>query len=247
MTVLGIIPARFGSTRFPGKPLVAIDGKSMIQRVYDQALKAKALTKVIVATDDDRIFNHVQEFGGSVVMTGKDHQSGTDRCAEVVQTMTDKYDVAINIQGDEPFIFPEQIDTLAKCFSSDQVQIATLVKKINDVATLENTNIPKVVFNKQNQALYFSRAAIPFNRNFMGSSVWLKEYNYFKHIGIYGFRTKILKELSLLPVSGLEQTESLEQLRWLENGYSIHVAVTEFESIAIDSPSDLDRLKEYYK
>jgi 3-deoxy-manno-octulosonate cytidylyltransferase (CMP-KDO synthetase) len=218
-----------------------IGGKSMIQRVYEQSSKAKLLSKVIVATDDQRIFDHVQGFGGIAVMTQNTHQSGTDRCAEVLKNEKEEWDVVVNIQGDEPFIFPEQIDTAAQCFNDATVQIATLVKEIKDLETLLNPNIPKVVFNSDKKALYFSRAAIPFNRG-AGKHSWLLAHTYYKHIGLYAYRTDTLKAIAGLPVSVLEQAEALEQLRWIENGYSINVAITKYESLAIDTPADLERV-----
>jgi 3-deoxy-manno-octulosonate cytidylyltransferase (CMP-KDO synthetase) len=242
MKILGIIPARFGSTRFPGKPLVDIDGKTMIQRVYEQAKSCSALTDVIVATDDERIFNEVTRFGGKVVMTSTSHQSGTDRCAEVVNKLNEKYDVIINIQGDEPFIDPKQITQLCNCFLDEKTQIATLTKSISDPTELFNENKVKVTFNTNYFAIYFSRNAIPFFRGETHEN-WLKKHNYFKHIGIYGYKTEILKEITLLKPSKLELAEGLEQLRWLENGYNIKIAETELEAISIDTPEDVAKLK----
>ncbi len=241
MKIIGIIPARYASTRFPGKPLVDIAGKSMIQRVYEQATKSKVLSKVVVATDDARIYDHVKNFGGAVVMTDSAHQSGTDRCAEVIAKEDELWDVAINIQGDEPFIYPEQIDSVADCFTDDTIQIATLVKEIKNQHELLNVNMPKVIFNNRKQAIYFSRSPIPYNRN-LPVEEWLKNYTYYKHIGIYAYRTAVLKQLTKLPISGLEKTEALEQLRWIENGYSINVEVTNYESTAVDTPEDLLKL-----
>ena len=242
MKILGIIPARFGSTRFPGKPLVDIDGKTMIQRVYEQAKNCSALTDVIVATDDERIFNEVIRFGGKVVMTSTLHQSGTDRCAEVVNKLTEKYDVIINIQGDEPFIDPKQITQLCNCFLDEKTQIATLTKSITDQADLFNENKVKVTFNTNYFAIYFSRNAIPFFRGETHEN-WLKKHNYFKHIGIYGYKIEILKEIALLKPSKLELAEGLEQLRWIENGYNIKIAETGLEAISIDTPEDVAKLK----
>lgn len=239
MKITGIIPARYASTRFPGKPLVDIGGKSMIQRVYRQAMKSQLLSAVIVATDDQRIFDHVLSFGGSAQMTSGDHQSGTDRCAEVALTHPDS-DVFVNIQGDEPFIDPLQIDLLCRCFGQPDVELATLVKQITTHHELTNTNTPKVVINNLNEAIYFSRTPIPFLRNFELSE-WLTQRSYFKHIGIYGYRKETLQQITRLPVSGLEQAEALEQLRWIENGLRIKIAVTEVESIAIDTPQDLEK------
>jgi 3-deoxy-manno-octulosonate cytidylyltransferase (CMP-KDO synthetase) len=241
MKILGIIPARYGSTRFPGKPLVDIDGKTMIQRVYEQAKSCTNLTDVIVATDDERIFNEVIRFGGKVAMTANTHQSGTDRCAEVVNGLTENYDVVINIQGDEPFINPEQIKQLCNCFADSKTQIATLVKKISHSEDLFNENKVKAVLDKNNFALYFSRNPVPYFRGEPKEN-WLNKHAYFKHIGIYGYQIAVLKEITQLNPSSLELTEGLEQLRWLENGYNIKVAETELEAIAIDTPEDLQKI-----
>jgi 3-deoxy-manno-octulosonate cytidylyltransferase (CMP-KDO synthetase) len=240
MNILGIIPARYASSRFPGKPLVDIAGKSMIQRVYEQAAKCADLTEVMVATDDDRIFDHVINFGGKAIITGSQHQSGTDRCAEVASIHAG-YDVIINIQGDEPYIEPEQISKLASCFEAPYTQIATLIKRIKTEQELHNTNSPKVVVNKMNEAIYFSRSAIPHIRGEEPQN-WLEFYTYFKHIGIYGYRADVLQQITKLEVSALEKAEALEQLRWIENGYRIKVAETEFETYAVDTPADLELL-----
>ncbi len=241
MNILGIIPARYASTRFPGKPLVDIAGKSMIQRVYEQAKKCIRLTEVIVATDDARIYDHVHSFGGVAVMTSPDHQSGTDRCAEVA-LQHPQYDVIINIQGDEPYIDPEQISKLATCFNNLDTQIATLVKKVQNEQELFNPNSPKVVINKLSEAVYFSRSPLPHIRG-REQQNWLNYFAYFKHIGIYGYRADVLQQITKLPVSSLEKAESLEQLRWIENGYRIKVAETELETFAVDTPEDLLNLK----
>jgi len=241
MTILGIIPARFASTRFPGKPLVDIAGKSMIQRVYEQAKKCTHLTEVIVATDDTRIYDHVLGFGGVAIMTSADHQSGTDRCAEVA-LQHPQYNIIINIQGDEPYIDPEQITKLAFCFNDAGTQIATLVKKVANEQELLNVNSPKVIINKLSEAVYFSRSPLPHIRG-QEQQNWLSHFTYFKHIGIYGYRADVLQEITKLPVSSLEKAESLEQLRWIENGYRIKVAETELETYAIDTPEDLANLK----
>jgi 3-deoxy-manno-octulosonate cytidylyltransferase (CMP-KDO synthetase) len=243
MKILGIIPARFASTRFPEKALVDIGGKSMIQRVYEQASKATSLSKVIVATDHDKIFQHVKTFGGEVRMTSVNHQSGTDRCMEVCQQEKEAFDFIINIQGDEPFIKPEQIDLLAGILSSD-VQLATLAKKITDAETLFNPNTPKVIWNESREALYFSRQTIPYLRG-IENTAWLSKHDFYKHIGIYAYRKDILEKITKLQVSSLEQAEALEQLRWLENGYKIKIATTELESIGIDTPEDLERIKAF--
>lgn len=231
--IIGVIPARYASTRFPGKPLIDIGGKSMIQRVYEQCVKTSILSDVIVATDDQRIAEHVVAFGGKVMMTADTHQSGTDRCAEVVLKYDGKCDAVINIQGDEPFIDPKQIELLASAFNDESTQIATLIKKISSEEEVRNPNVVKVIANKYNQAIYFSRSPIPYRRN---PGV---EITYFKHVGIYGYRKQILVEITQLSVSNLEQAESLEQLRWVENGYKIILKETDMETIAIDSPDDL--------
>lgn len=245
MKVIGIIPARYDSTRFPGKPLVDIAGMTMIQRVYNQVKHAASLSEVVVATDDQRIFDHVKSFAGNVVMTKKEHQSGTDRCAEVINNISG-FDIAINIQGDEPFIDPQQIDLLVSCFQRPEVEIATLVRPIQELTDLENVNKPKVVLNQKSEALYFSRQPIPYMR---GADIkeWLSKETYYNHIGIYGFKVETLKVLARLPISKLETTESLEQLRWLDNGYRIQTAVSTHINDAIDSPEDLqDILKKYF-
>jgi len=241
LKIIGIIPARFASTRFPGKPLVDIGGKSMIQRVYEQAKKAKSLSDVVVATDDERIETHVKKFGGNVVITSSSHQSGTDRCYEAVIKYAANADIVINIQGDEPFIAPEQIDLVASCFNESSTNIATLVKKINTQEELTNNNTPKVVLNKNKEAIYFSRQTIPHIRG-IALSEWLSENTFYKHIGIYAYRVSVLKELTSLAISSLEKAEALEQLRWIENGYKIKVEMTDFESIAVDAPEDLKKL-----
>jgi len=245
MKILGIIPARFASTRFPGKPLTLINGVSMIERVYKRALLSKNLSTVLIATDDERIAEHVNTFGGNVMMTRTDHASGTDRCAEVLVNQTTAFDVVINIQGDEPFIQPEQIDLLISCFDDNEVQIATLIKKIISVNELKNENTPKVVIAQNGDALYFSRQAIPFKKN-VAIEEWLKHGTYFKHIGIYGYKAVVLPKLTLLPHGRAEILESLEQLRWLENGYRIRTKVTDLETIAIDTPDDLAKAEKYF-
>lgn len=245
-SIAGIIPARYASSRFPGKPLINIGGKTMIQRVYEQACQAKTLKTVIVATDDERIYQHVQDFGGNVVMTSPNHPSGTDRCYEAytLSGMKD-IDAIVNIQGDEPFIQPEQIDLLCSIFDSREVQLGTLVKKLKDAADLNNPNAMKVVLNKDKEALYFSRSPIPYLRNHPQEK-WLDNHTFYKHIGIYAYRTDVLQQIVQLPPSSLELAESLEQLRWLENGYIIKVAVTDYESISVDTPEDLEKLTPFY-
>ena len=240
----GIIPARYASSRFPGKPLAMIGSKPMVQRVYDQA--GKILSQVWIATDDKRIFDAVTEFGGKVIMTSPDHLSGTDRCAEAVTRIIaetgNKIDVVINIQGDEPFIKPEQIALLMECFNDENVELATLVRKVEPGEDIFNPNQPKVIFNIKGDAIYFSRAAIPYLRD-AEMSTWSKKQNYYKHIGLYAYRTETLKRITSLSRSSLEISESLEQNRWLENGYKIRTAITNWESIGIDTPDDLERAK----
>ncbi|HEY0029492.1 MAG TPA: 3-deoxy-manno-octulosonate cytidylyltransferase [Bacteroidia bacterium] len=244
MKIIGVIPARYASTRFPAKPLIDIGGKSMIQRVVEQAKKSKSLQDVVVATDDERIEQHVKSFGGNVVMTSELHQSGTDRCFEAIRLFCPSADVVINIQGDEPFIHPEQIDLVASCFGSGNTEIATLVKKISENEELFNINIPKVAINKRQEAMLFSRQTIPHIRG-KKEEEWLRAHTFYKHIGIYAYRTDILAQLTALKQSSLELAESLEQLRWLENGYKIKVEITDFESVAVDTPEDLKKLSKF--
>ena len=233
MKTIGIIPSRYESSRFPGKPLADILGKSMIQRVYEQCKKASSLSKVIVATDDERIYNHVLSFGGKVIMTSNSHPSGTDRCNEVIQSLNEKYDVAINIQGDEPYINPEQIDQVASLFSTENVSIATLAKKIEDESIITDINSPKAIFDTNGIALNFCRKI----------TNPTQEKSYFKHIGIYGYLTKILAEICKLPPSDNEIKERLEQLRWLDNKYLIKVGITTHEGISVDTPKDIEKIK----
>lgn len=237
MKIIGIIPARYDSSRFPGKPLIDIAGQSMIQRVYQQAKHATSLSEVIVATDDQRIYDHVKSFAGNVMMTSNEHQSGTDRCAEVVASLVG-FDVAINIQGDEPFIDPQQIDLLASCFEKSDTEIATLIRRVETEDELFNENKPKVVLNRKGEAIYFSRQAVPFLRG-IKSNEWLVQRPYYNHIGIYGYRTDILQQLTALPLSDLETMEALEQLRWIDNGYKIQTAISSHSNDAIDTPEDL--------
>lgn len=241
MNIIGLIPARFASTRFPGKPLADIAGKSMIQRVYEQAKKCESLSEVIVATDDNRIAEAVKAFGGSFCMTSPEHPSGTDRCAEVVEKLSLNCDGVVNIQGDEPFIDPAQIEQLCSCFQDDRTHLATLVRKINDPEVLFSPNAPKVLTDNEGFAIYFSRQTIPYLRG-IEQKDWINHHTYFQHIGIYGYRTGVLKEITKLPASSLEKAEALEQLRWIENGYKIKTAVTELENFAIDTPEDLQRI-----
>ena len=245
MKILGIIPARFESSRFPGKPLVDIAGKSMIQRVYEQCQKSSRLDKVLVATDDLRILDHLKSFGGEGIMTSSKHTSGTDRCGEVAEQFPE-FDILVNIQGDEPMIDPHQIDLLCSCYDNINTRIATLVKLIHTKDELVNENTPKVILNKNHQAVYFSRATIPYLR---GKKIdnWLSEHTFYKHIGIYAFKRQTLSEITKLPLSDLEIAEGLEQLRWIENGYAIQAAITDQESQAIDTPEDLIKLLKLLK
>lgn len=241
MKFLGIIPARYASTRFPAKPLAMLGGKTVIQRVYEQV--AGILDDAYVATDDERIENTVKAFGGKVVMTSVRHKSGTDRCYEAYTRIGGNYEVIVNIQGDEPFIQASQLQAIKACFDTPSTQIATLVKPFtadNDFEALENVNSPKVVLDRNMKALYFSRSIIPYQRN-ADKKDWLKNHVYYKHIGLYAYRAEVLKEITSLPQSSLELAESLEQLRWLENGYSIKAGITEVETIGIDTPQDLER------
>jgi 3-deoxy-manno-octulosonate cytidylyltransferase (CMP-KDO synthetase) len=241
MNIIGIIPARYGSSRFPGKPLVDIWGKPMILRVVERAEASKSLSEVIVATDDVRIAEVVLKAGKKVVITSEEHPSGTDRCREVVEKLGVTVDAVINIQGDEPFVKPEQIDQLAQLIAEPNTEIATLAIKIEDANWLNNPNKVKVVFDKKGKALYFSRQAIPYVKN-MEPHDWLNKLDYFKHIGLYAYKASVLNEICELKTSSFEQAESLEQLRWLQNGYSIFVGVTHWETPAIDSPADLAEL-----
>lgn len=240
MKILAIIPARFGSSRFPGKPLADIGGKPMIQRVYERS--NEAFESVYVATDDTRIYDFVQSFGGKVVMTSPDHQSGTDRCKEAMERIEAStgviFDIIVNVQGDEPFISPDQLRQLPECFDSKEVEIATLVKPFDKGEDITNPNSPKVVLSKDNHALYFSRSPIPYIREpFDGEQI------FYKHVGLYAYRRDTLLKISGMEQSALELCEKLEQLRWLENGIGIKVAVTNFRTYAIDTPQDIEQLR----
>ena len=243
-----IIPARFASSRFPGKPLALLGGQPMIQHVYEQAVKS--LENVFVATDDVRIKKAVLEFGGNVIMTSREHKSGTDRCSEAVSKIESerglKIDTVINIQGDEPFIKPRQIDLLMSCFVDDSVEIATLIRKVLPGENLANINHTKVVITLKGDAIYFSRAIIPFLRD-VNIDEWSYKHSFYKHLGIYAYRTDTLRKLTSLDRSPLEIAESLEQNRWLENGYRIRTALTDWESIGIDTPEDLKKANEMIK
>lgn len=240
MKILGIIPARYASTRFPGKPLVEINGKTMIMRVYEQS--AKVFEFVYVATDDARIYDHVNSCGGKAVMTSDLHVSGTDRCSEALDSISEKlnckFDVVVNIQGDEPFINPMQLELLVSCFENESTQIATLVKVITNNNDIFDSNKPKVVLDKNNNAIYFSRSPIPYLRNIEQDN-WVAKNVFYKHIGLYAYRANVLHEIVKLPISNLEKAESLEQLRWIENVYNISTKITDIETLSIDTPDDL--------
>ena len=242
MTFMAIIPARYASTRFPGKPLAVLGGKTVIQRVYEQV--NSILDEVYVATDDKRIYDCVTGFGGRAVMTREDHKSGTDRIEEAVEKILSSADVIINVQGDEPFIQPSQIKTLMKLFDTPDTQIGTLGKPFESIEAIENPNSPKIVTDNRGFALYFSRSVIPYIRG-KERSEWFGEYPFLKHLGIYAYRREVLKEVTLLPQSSLEKAESLEQLRWLQNGYRIRVGLTDVETVGIDTPEDLKRAEEF--
>lgn len=247
MKFIAIIPARYASTRFPAKPLAMLGGRPVIQRVYEQV--SKALDNVVVATDNEQILQTVLSFGGKAVMTREDHKSGTDRCFEAYERVGEGCDVVINVQGDEPFIQPEQIRTLMACFDDPQTQIATLVKPFTEadgLEALQNPNSPKVVVSDDGRALYFSRSIIPFLRG-VEPEQWLSKHTFYKHIGLYAYRADALREITRLPQSTLEKAESLEQLRWLDNGYVIRVGQTQVETIGIDTPADLARAEEFLK
>jgi 3-deoxy-manno-octulosonate cytidylyltransferase (CMP-KDO synthetase) len=241
MKVLGVIPARFGSTRFPGKALAILEGKTVIERVYENAKRARLLDKVIIATDDKRIFSKAKSFGAEVLMTSRAHNSGTERVAEVARKI--RTDVVVNIQGDEPFLKPAMIDILVKEFGVKNVLMATLATKIKDLADLDNPNIVKVVFDKNNYALYFSRSKIPYLRHKAQGA----GYRYYKHIGIYAYRSKFLLNFVKLPVSDLEKIELLEQLRALDNGIKIKIACVKEGTLSIDTPGDLRKAKSFFK
>ncbi len=245
MKFIGIIPARYASMRFPAKPLAMLGGKTVIERVYRQV--EGVLDDVVVATDDERIMKAVESFGGKAVMTSINHKSGTDRVYEAFTITGEGYDVAVNIQGDEPFIHAQQLEAIKQCFTDETVDIATLVKPFtpcDGFSALENVNTPKVVVNRKMEALYFSRSIIPFTRG-KEKEEWLKGHTYYKHIGLYAYRANVLKEITALPQSSLEIAESLEQLRWLENGYKIKVGISEIETIGIDTPEDLERAEKF--
>lgn len=244
MKFIGIIPARYASSRFPGKPLAVLGGKYVIQRVYETV--SSVLDEAYVATDDQRIFDAVIAFGGKAVMTRTDHKSGTDRIEEAAEKLATDADVIVNIQGDEPFIQPSQIQTICHCFDDASTQIATIGKPFDTIEAAENPNSPKIVLDNNGYAMYFSRSVIPFVRG-VEKEEWLQHYPFLKHLGIYAYRKEVLREVTQLPQSSLELAESLEQLRWLQNGYKIKVGTTDVETIGIDTPQDLERAEEFLK
>ena len=242
---IAIIPARYASTRFPAKPLALLGGKPVIQHVYEQV--TGAISSAVVATDDERIADAVKAFGGKVVMTSPNHKSGTDRCWEAYQKLGEEYDVVINVQGDEPFIAHSQLKAIMECFADVNTDIATLVKPFSEadgLAALENPNSPKVVLDSESRAIYFSRSVIPYLRG-VEREQWLSSHTFYKHIGMYAFRSEVLGKITSLPQSTLELAESLEQLRWLENGYKIGVGISDVETVGIDTPEDLQRAEEF--
>lgn len=243
MRVLGVIPSRYESSRFPGKPLIDLMGKSMIQRVYEGSKASSLIQEVVVATDDDRIFSHVESFGGKVVMTSENHRSGTDRCGEVIENYKD-YDIVINIQGDEPLVDVSQLEQIVQLFEDPEVQIATLAKKIDKSEDIFNPNRIKVVLDKNANGVYFSRSPIPFTQG-VEKEDWLKHSDYFRHIGIYAYRTTCLRDLVRLEPTQLEKTESLEQLRWIFNGFQIRIGLTEIETPNIDTPEDVKEVLKF--
>ena len=245
MKFIAIIPARYASTRFPGKPLAMLGGKPVIQRVYEQV--AGVLDAAVVATDDRRIYEAVLAFGGRAEMTSPEHRSGTDRCWEAYCRQGEAYDAVVNVQGDEPFIRPEQLEAVCRCFDDPATDIATLVKPFaaeDGLAALENPNSPKVVLDAASRAVYFSRSVIPYLRG-VPREEWLARHTFYKHIGLYAFRTEVLGRITALPSSTLERAESLEQLRWIENGYRSGVGITQAETVGIDTPEDLARAEEF--
>ncbi|MDO4309219.1 MAG: 3-deoxy-manno-octulosonate cytidylyltransferase [Prevotella sp.] len=244
MKFIGIIPARYASTRFPGKPLAMLGGQYVIERVYRQV--ASVLDDVYVATDDKRIYDAVEAFGGRVVMTSPDHKSGTDRIEEAMEKIGGDFDVVVNVQGDEPFIHRSQIETVCRCFDDAETQIATLGKPFgSNMAAISNPNSPKIVVNNNGYAMYFSRSVIPFVRG-KEQEEWSSAYPFLKHIGLYAYRRNVLAEITGLPQSSLEIAESLEQLRWLQNGYRIKVGLTDVETVGIDTPEDLERAEQMF-
>lgn len=244
MKFIGIIPARYASTRFPGKPLALLGGKPVIQHVYEKV--AAVLEAAYVATDDERIYDAVKSFGGQVVMTRTDHKSGTDRIEEAIEKIGGEWDVVVNVQGDEPFVAKSQLDTICHCFDDPTTQIATLGKPFESMEAVQNPNSPKIIVDNMGFAMYFSRSVIPYVRGKEESS-WLTHYPFLKHLGIYAYRKDVLRQVTQLPQSSLEIAESLEQLRWLQNGFKIKVGTTDVETVGIDTPQDLERAEEFLK
>lgn len=244
MKFIGIIPARYASTRFPGKPLALLGGKPVIQHVYEKV--AAVLEAAYVATDDERIYDAVKSFGGQVVMTRTDHKSGTDRIEEAIEKIGGEWDVVVNVQGDEPFVAKSQLDTICHCFDDSTTQIATLGKPFESMEAVQNPNSPKIVVDNMGFAMSFSRSVIPYVRGKEKSS-WLTHYPFLKHLGIYAYRKDVLRQVTQLPQSSLEIAESLEQLRWLQNGFKIKVGTTDVETVGIDTPQDLERAEEFLK
>lgn len=244
MKFIVIIPARYASTRFPGKPLALLGGKPVIQHVYEKV--AAVLEAAYVATDDERIYDVVKSFGGQVVMTRTDHKSGTDRIEEAIEKIGGEWDVVVNVQGDEPFVAKSQLDTICHCFDDPTTQIATLGKPFESMEAVQNPNSPKIVVDNMGFAMYFSRSVIPYVRGKEKSS-WLTHYPFLKHLGIYAYRKDVLRQVTQLPQSSLEIAESLEQLRWLQNGFKIKVGTTDVETVGIDTPQDLERAEEFLK
>lgn len=244
MKFIGIIPARYASTRFPGKPLALLGGKPVIQHVYEKV--AAVLEAAYVATDNERIYDVVKSFGGQVVMTRTDHKSGTDRIEEAIEKIGGEWDVVVNVQGDEPFVAKNQLDTICHCFDDPTTQIATLGKPFESMEAVQNPNSPKIVVDNMGFAMYFSRSVIPYVRGKEMSS-WLTHYPFLKHLGIYAYRKDVLRQVTQLPQSSLEIAESLEQLRWLQNGFKIKVGTTDVETVGIDTPQDLERAEEFLK
>lgn len=244
MKFIGIIPARYASTRFPGKPLALLGGKPVIQHVYEKV--AAVLEAAYVATDDERIYDVVKSFGDQVVMTRTDHKSGTDRIEEAIEKIGGEWDVVVNVQGDEPFVAKNQLDTICHCFDDPTTQIATLGKPFESMEAVQNPNSPKIVVDNMGFAMYFSRSVIPYVRGKEMSS-WLTHYPFLKHLGIYAYRKDVLRQVTQLPQSSLEIAESLEQLRWLQNGFKIKVGTTDVETVGIDTPQDLERAEEFLK
>lgn len=244
MKFIGIIPARYASTRFPGKPLALLGGKPVIQHVYEKV--AAVLEAAYVATDDERIYDVVTSFGGQVVMTRTDHKSGTDRIEEAIEKIGGEWDVVVNVQGDEPFVAKSQLDTICHCFDDPTTHIATLGKPFESMEAVQNPNSPKIVVDNMGFAMYFSRSVIPYVRGKEKSS-WLTHYPFLKHLGIYAYRKDVLRQVTQLPQSSLEIAESLEQLRWLQNGFKIKVGTTDVETVGIDTPQDLERAEEFLK